>query len=170
MGLCRPESPLKRFASRYSYQGIDQILVRDLGFGVKPAAAAPQPPVSVPAKRPLREESPARLSPRIPEPRYRDDRPPPPRDDGPAKRHRPSSPPRDRQRDRWAGPPDNAWGGRREPSPPPRRVEVRAQPPPPPMPPAEPLDRSGLPKSVVWFLGNLPSARTFDGGPKWADV
>ncbi len=160
--LLNSESPLKRFASRYIYQGIDQILLRDLGFGAKTSTAAAPTVSSVPVKRPLPDDLPA--SPRIPEPRYRDDRPPPPRGDLPMKRPRPLSPP-PRERERWPAPPppENGWGQRRELSPPPRRVEVRGPPPPAPMPPSEPLDRSGLPKTIVWFLGNLPSARTFDG-------
>ena len=42
---------------------------------------------------------------------------------------------------------------------------MREQRPPLPVAPVGPeMDRSGLPKAVVWFLGNLPRPDLFDGG------
>jgi cleavage stimulation factor subunit 3 len=154
-----PDAPLKRFAARFTYNGIDEIASRDLGFGTSSIVQQPPPlprldSQSVAIKR-THPESP-RQSPRIPEARFRngrDDRAGPmgggrmeePR----AKRAKQSSPPRR----------EAARNNRREMSPP-----MREQRPPLPVAPVGPeMDRSGLPKSVVWFLGNLPRPDLFDG-------
>lgn len=127
------DAPLKRFAAKYNYLGNDQIAIRDLGFGLKPPSAPAPKPA---AKRPLPEEKdPRRLG--------RDRQRPEPL----PKRPRPASPPRNPPQNRWNPPP-------REPSPPPR-----ARPAPRPEPPHP----SGLSPALIWFLGNLPSARVFDG-------
>lgn len=152
------DAPLKRFAARFTYNGIDEIASRDLGFGTGPIAQPPPLPrlesQSASIKR-SHPESP-RQSPRIPEARYRngrDDRAGPmaggrmeePR----AKRAKPSSPPRR----------EAVRNNRRDLSPP-----MRAERPPMPIAPVGPeMDRSGLPKAVVWFLGNLPRPDLFDG-------
>ncbi|KAJ9116457.1 hypothetical protein QFC22_004899 [Naganishia vaughanmartiniae] len=153
------DAPLKRFASRFAYNGIDEIASRDLGFGSR--AVMPPPPAlprlesqTVNSKR-AHPESP-RQSPRLPEQRYRNGR-----DDRAAqmssnrneepriKRVKPSSPPRR----------EPVRIGRRELSPP-----MRDQRPPMiPGPPVPEMDRSGLPKAVVWFMGNLPRPNQFDG-------
>jgi cleavage stimulation factor subunit 3 len=149
------DAPLRRFASRFVYNGIDEIASRDLGFGVK-REAAPLP------KRTRPEDSPMR-SPRIPEPRFRDrdDRQPlPPVREPPPKRQRGFSPPR---RNGRAGPQEDDRR-RREFSPPPgpRRDMAPVQ-QLPVVPPGLERDPSGLPRAVVWFMGNLPRARLFDG-------
>ena len=76
------DSPLKRFAQRFTYNGLDQIALRDLGFGSR------QPPPSPPAKRPL-PESPRPASP-VKRPRAESPRPPPQR----FRDRTPRSPPR----------------------------------------------------------------------------
>lgn len=140
------DAPLKRFAAKYNYLGNDQIAIRDLGFGLKPPAAAAAPKPAAPAKRPLPEEgSPSQTMRRLGRDRERDRQRPEPL----PKRPRPASPPPPRPaQNRWNAPP-------REPSPPPR---ARATVPRP-----EPAHPSGLSPALVWFLGNLPSARAFDG-------
>ncbi|ORY33805.1 hypothetical protein BCR39DRAFT_519303 [Naematelia encephala] len=188
------DSPLKRFAQRFTYNGIDEIALRDLGFGSRPRAPLPPlppptnmlPPPAFPSpipKRPAPDSprSPARRRPSIdrsrsPGPhrggdgsfnkRYRQASSPPP--PPPPRRF----PPPERERD---GPPryTNA-----HPHPPPRA----RSPLPPPLPPIRredrgPLpapnmgpgpgqierDRSGLPRPLARFIGNLPSTRAFDG-------
>lgn len=90
MILSRPDSPLKRFAQRFAYNGLDQIALRDLGFGrrqppqmpppmpqinssIPPPVQAgilPQRPLSpIPVKRPLPRESPQPVRP--PSPMYK---------------------------------------------------------------------------------------------------
>ena len=146
------DAPLRRFASRFVYNGIDEIASRDLGFGVK-REAAPAPPM----KRNRPEDSPMR-SPRVPEPRFREERQPLPPHQPPVKRQRGFSPPRRNNR--------QSEDRRRDFSPPPpvrRDAPQSSMPPPAVMPPALERDASGLPRSVVWFMGNLPRARLFDG-------
>ncbi|WVF72119.1 hypothetical protein IAT40_006931 [Kwoniella sp. CBS 6097] len=233
------DSPLKRFAQRYTYNGIDQIALMDLGFGaVKPAApAAPPQPIpgassvqaqgptqapgaGVPPPSPGGYKRPAPDSPRregrshgsgggggghdrrgsvdrSPK-RYRAHSPiPPPRRYPDRERERererePLPPPRDRTASgRFSQPPighgpgpgsGSVNGRERSPMIPPGvgggpgpvggRRDDR---PPPPMagPPgglmgpagaaAMDRDQSGLGRALVWFIGNLPSARSFDG-------
>jgi len=96
-------------------------------------------------------------SPRVPEPRFREERQPLPPHQPPVKRQRGFSPPRRNNR--------QSEDRRRDFSPPPpvRRDAPPSMPPPAVLPPALERDPSGLPRSVVWFMGNLPRARLFDG-------
>ncbi|OCF36522.1 hypothetical protein I316_01772 [Kwoniella heveanensis BCC8398] len=244
------DSPLKRFAQRYTYNGVDQIALVDLGFGaVKPVAPAPAPvPIpganSVQSSVPLQPgasaggpppspggyKRPAPDSPRregrshgpgggggggghdrrgsvdrSPK-RYRAHSPiPPPRrypDREPQREREPLPPPRDRTGSgRFSQPPmghghgphgngpvngrerspmippgagggvgPGSIGGRRDDRPP-----MSGGPPPPPLagggmmgaptPAGATMDRdrSGLGRALVWFIGNLPSSRSFDG-------
>ncbi|WVR05236.1 hypothetical protein IAU60_002248 [Kwoniella sp. DSM 27419] len=224
------DSPLKRFAQRYAYNGVDQIALRDLGFGaVRPAVIVPNPtlvsasapaapaPLPVPAagsstgappspggyKRPA-PESPRRAmgherggsidASRSPK-RYRTQAhspPPPPRryPDREVSGPGPGPGPRDRGGSgRFSQPPGPGPMGGRDRSP------MVLPPPPPggrndrppyggaPAPMSGPpgpgpsgsaggmmdRDRSGLGKPLVWFIGNLPSARSFDGPTFRAD-
>lgn len=148
------DAPLKRFAAKYSYSGNDQIAIRDLGFGQKAPAEPPVGPRSTQVpKRALPDEiSPSKQLRRLGGDRDRS------RDQY---RPEPSAPKRQRA---VSPPPISRWGAhadqrRREPSPQARPRPVAQRPPPQ----AEQLDPSGLPKAIVWFLGNLPNARSFDG-------
>jgi len=183
------DSPLKRFAQRFTYNGIDEIALRDLGFGLRsrPSSSNPAPLPPISALQPVipspNHKRPAPESPRSP-PRRRDSfdrsRSPTRSDLGPApfKRYRPASPPPPRRfplTDRDRGPPQRYSGPplrerERSPLPPPLppipRREERAPLPSSPQPlplPRDQLDPSGVAKPLAWFIGTLPSARSFDG-------
>lgn len=166
------DSPLKRFAQRYAYNGLDQIALRDLGFGMrqvqpKPIVQAVQPPraITPPPKRPL-QESPR---PRPPSPSYKRPRAQsPPRRFTPPRTDRvPSNPPRnfrdrtsrDRspvgyRRDGGSIPPQQSYGGYGPPPGVPQSNGYRA-----------PSGSYGpeLPPPLSRFIGSLPSERSFDG-------
>lgn len=160
------DAPLRRFAARFAYDGIDEIASRDLGFGVKreSAAAAASIPAGPLIKR-AREDSPTRSSLHLteaqrfpPQPLGRE--PPPKRQRGFSPAPPPPPPAQNMQQRR------NGDGRRRDFSPPPMRSGPGMGPPmqaPSMSQPGLERDASGLPKSVVWFLGNLPRARLFDG-------
>lgn len=183
------DSPLKRFAQRHTYAGVDEIALRDLGLRARQAGpSAPAAPAAAPAQMAAGGVRRA-LPPHMPQPRLAPPVPPfpprgispaagprvPPGSASPAKRDR--SPPRspgggDMKRARAASPLPPAGParpparfaphgpgvplGNRSPVPPTGRVPPRAAAVPD-------RDRSGLPKSLAWFIGVLPSARTFDG-------
>nr|XP_019042697.1 hypothetical protein I302_08402 [Kwoniella bestiolae CBS 10118]OCF21627.1 hypothetical protein I302_08402 [Kwoniella bestiolae CBS 10118] len=194
------DSPLKRFAQRYTYNGIDQIALRDLGFSSSarpapppvsqasvplptasltpilpppPLAASSVPPIggrgpsnspSGGYKRPLPDSHETRRGPidRSPK-RYKAHSPPPPPrryPDRERERER-DFPPRDRERDRNVTPPPGPPQGNRGP---PAGYGAPIPVPPVGVPPAAmDKDRSGIGKPLVWFIGNLPTARAFDG-------
>ncbi|TXT07763.1 uncharacterized protein COLE_04687 [Cutaneotrichosporon oleaginosum] len=159
------DSPLKRFAQRHTYAGVDEIALRDLGLRARQAGApalaapartaAPVPPAA--PRRPLPPHMarppvppfPPRTASPLPSSPAKRDRSPPRSPRADAKRARPASPPR------RFGPPAPVAGGR-SPVPPPRGRG-------PHPPPGSERDRSGLPKAVSWFVGTLPPARSFDG-------
>ncbi|KAI9638306.1 putative cleavage stimulation factor, 77kDa subunit [Dioszegia hungarica] len=193
------DSPLKRFAQRYTYNGMDQIARRDLGFGSpRPQpAAAPQAPFLPP---PVQNMPPPTMA-IAPPPAQTISHPLPPRSHSPSrngngdfggnKRYRPNSPPPPRRFDPGPiAPPAKGRGylpppgGDRPPvhmgpgpgpgygGAPPRHASGNGIPPPPggyggpgPMPPRDGWDRSGVSKGVAWFVGQLPTARSFDVGP-----
>lgn len=162
------DPPIKRFAQRHTYLGTDAIAARDLGFamaGRQPAgassstsflekhtdsllsitSAAHMPPTQPPAKRQPSPELKRREESVKPE------------FAPPAKRPRPMSPPRDRERDRFADGPRRRFGSPaawekdrdREPQHPVRR---------------EPDDKSTtFPAVLSWFVGQLPNPASFDG-------
>lgn len=166
------DSALKRFAARYTYHGIDEIAIRDLGFGRgrtaprQQAVAAPAGAAgaAVPAMPPF-PPSAARTS----SPHKRDRSPPRSPARGDMKRARPASPrPFARELPAHQAGRFQAPIRERSPIPPPRAVV----PPRAIVPPAAPAaavpnyqqyDRSGLPKPLTWFMGTLPPARSFDG-------
>lgn len=154
------DAPLKRFAQRYTYMGVDEIALRDLGFGIRPPQApAPQPPIqarpqprrpdSPPPRRtpPMRNPSPIR-----PRESYHE-RSPVSRQEPVFKRRAVSPPPQTRR-----FPPEKRWNGPRERSPPPMPAPRQERAPPMPMP-----DRGGLTPALNWFIGILPNNRSFDG-------
>jgi hypothetical protein len=143
--------------------GVDEIALRDLGFGIRPPqapvlppppqAARPQPrrPDSPPPRRtpPMRHPSPVRSrdnfgdrSPARHEPVY--------------KRRAVSPPPPTRRY-----PPEKRWNGPRDRSPPPMAPVARQERAPPPPVPVS--DRDGLSPALSWFVGILPNNRSFDG-------
>lgn len=143
------DTPIKRFAQRYIYLGIDTIAGHDLGFAQRsrqsPASAAgPIPAPSntgfaiAPPTGPASDRIPPRRA--SPDNRGRRREPSPP----PAKRFKPSSPP--------PGPARREREPQR-PAPPPRR--------PSPPPPAK--EEPTIPGQLLWFIGTLPSAAAFDG-------
>ncbi|WVO21992.1 mRNA 3'-end-processing protein RNA14 [Cryptococcus decagattii] len=175
------DAPLKRFAQRWSYNGIDQIAIRDLGFNrarmgvpVLPASTIaptlPPPTASItdpvvapvpvqPPQESYKRPAPEDITPRQPSSTEFSRSP---------KRHRAQSPPR-----RYAERDDRPPAGRYRDSLPP----VKA---PSSIPPAHlgagstfatppsggyggDKDRSGLEKPLAWFMAQLPNARSFDG-------
>ncbi|WWC61133.1 uncharacterized protein I303_103712 [Kwoniella dejecticola CBS 10117] len=232
------DSPLKRFAQRYTYNGIDQIAARDLGFSAthrpQPQQPAVQANIPLPsasssssAAAPNHAQSPAGYKRPLPDSesprRDRDHRrasldrspkrykahspPPPPRryPDRERDRERDIPPPRERGTSGRYNQPQGQGHGRghggrdsRSPfasvsgsvsvssdprgPPPPSSIPPQARGPPPGTGPsygAVPIgsspqiagvppaaldrDRSGMGKPLVWFIGNLPTARAFDG-------
>ncbi|PBK72172.1 Suf-domain-containing protein [Armillaria solidipes] len=167
------DPPLKRFAQRHVYLGVDAIAARDLGVAIAKKStsalgrsdtiqsllATPPTPVTGGTKRP-------------PSPEHRK-----PRDDrsgdyGPShKRARPNSPPlRSSDRDRWESSRDGPSSSRgRRYSPPPPSSKDRERPPlPPPRRQEKEKDKEEekpvtLPPVISYFLGSLPSASEFDG-------
>ena len=135
------DSPLKRFAQRFTYNGLDQIALRDLGFGARQAPPSPL------VKRPLPE------SPRLA---------------SPIKRQRAGSPQRPPQkfRDRTPRSPP-----RREPNMPPVHVPTHASVNAPTQAPIHTAVHApvhapltyGAYRPLIHFIGSLPSARSFDG-------
>lgn len=147
------DSPLKRFAQRFTFDGIDEIALRDLGFGKhRAAAAAPvAPPALPPAGVGLLQQQ-AGIAPRSPQKRPLS--PLPAASPGRDKRQRPASPaPPARGMQRF-GSQDTRPPAM--PPMPPRGVPPRSVPTPP-------VHRSGLPNQLVWFIGQLPPTRSFDG-------
>ncbi|KAH7919879.1 Suf-domain-containing protein [Leucogyrophana mollusca] len=175
-GVCPSDSPIKRFAQRHTYSDTDTIAARDLGLAmvIRQPTTLGQPNTS--SKRPSslnyeRREGSARPSDSgLPTKRARQRSCSPPRDRDRGRRQTSRSPPRDRardrrqisrsppryrDRDRWDGPPlrrrlEGPGARERE-----REVErERAQ-----------GDDNGppLPGVLSWFLGQLPSASSFDG-------
>ncbi|OWZ63165.1 mRNA 3'-end-processing protein RNA14 [Cryptococcus neoformans] len=175
------DAPLKRFAQRWSYNGIDQIAIRDLGFNrarmgvaVPPvpaiAPALPPPtasisaPIAVPAPVQPPQESYKRSAPEDIPPR----RPSSAEFSRSPKRHRAQSPPR-----RYAERDDRPPPGRYRDSLPPVKAPSSIPPPhlgagpayatPPSGAYGGDKDRSGLEKPLAWFMAQLPNARSFDG-------
>lgn len=163
------DPPIKRFAQRHTYLGTDAIAARDLGFamaGRQPAGSSPS--TSSIEKRTdslLSITSAAHMPPTQPPPK----RQPSPelkrREESvkpdfapPAKRARPMSPPRDRDRDRFSEGPRRrigspaAWEKDRDREPHPMKRD------------REPEDKTTtLPAVLTWFVGQLPNPASFDG-------
>lgn len=161
------DSPLKRFAQRFSFDGIDEIALRDLGFGRQRHTSAggfgggghgghggmagPAPPPALPPAGVGMLQQQAGFQPRSPQKRPLS--PLPAGSPGRDKRARPASPvPPARGMQRF-GSNDN-----RPPAMPP--MPPRA---PPRAAPTPAVHRSGLPNQLAWFIGQLPPTRSFDG-------
>ncbi|WWC69469.1 uncharacterized protein I206_103409 [Kwoniella pini CBS 10737] len=179
------DSPLKRFAQRYTYNGIDQIAARDLGFSI-----TYRPQSIVQSNIQLQSQG-------IPPPTFNGNggfgssnspigfKRPLPDSESPQQRRRESldrSPKRERGSSGRFNQPQNGRDSRspfNSIPPPPIVSQSRGPPPgygspsiPIPIPPinnsgippaALDRDRSGIGKPLVWFIGNLPTARAFDG-------
>ena len=114
-----PDSALKRFAQRFTYNGLDQIALRDLGFGLRhpPPLPAPVPAAqSIPTFAPLPVQAIA-PPPVVPQANQAQTIPPPRPISPPIKRSHPESP---RQR-----PPSPAYKRPRAQSPPNRFTPPR---------------------------------------------
>lgn len=174
------DPPIKRFAQRHTYLNFDGIAYRDLGVsmfrqqqasgggGSSNALVRTETITSLNSHSNPSSGSGSMIQPtatkRVPSPdRTRRDEPKGGDYGGlPHKRSRPlTPPPRDRDRDRWEGPPKGRRYGspswdrdrERERSPPPRRIEKERDEPEKPV----------VPQVLSWFLGSLPAAQSFDG-------
>lgn len=187
----KKDPPIKRFAQRHMYLGIDAIADRDLGFALARKATAANPLGKSETQQSLISSSTPQGTKRVASPDYRNKREDNNRGVGGGggggggggsggtggdynqgnKRMRPSSPPRGVDRDRetrWEGP------SRRRPfSPPPttsawdRDDRPRAR---EPLPPSRTQEREeekprqpSIPPVISWFVGDLPGAASFDG-------
>ncbi|WVO12857.1 hypothetical protein L204_100465 [Cryptococcus depauperatus] len=173
------DAPLKRFAQRWTYNGIDEIAIRDLGFNRARAAqsvtttAPPAPmsslPSTIPPQLPIASTPPMIMS----GSQESHKRAAPDTDPGPIdtvasrspKRLRGPSPRRfDRERD------NRAPSTRYSRDPPTKRsltpgnnISVQYGSPSTYQIPASDRDPSGLEKPLTWFMSQLPHARAFNG-------
>ncbi|KAI0640581.1 hypothetical protein C8Q79DRAFT_921396 [Trametes meyenii] len=168
------DPPIKRFAERHKYLNIDAIAVRDLGFmiGRQPARAngsgtlgradTVQNLLASSAKETPSAPSASKRA-ASPEHRRREES----RADYPAKRQRPTSPVRDRDRD-WRdgrdGPRDGPRRNQRHGSPGWDRERERDGPPRRPFKEEREEDKGvTIPGVLSWFIGTLPTSSSFDG-------
>ena len=174
------DPPIKRFAQRHMYLGIDAIADRDLGFALARKVTNANPLGKSETQQSLTSTGTPQGTKRVASPDYRNKR----EDNRGAggsggnggdynqgnKRLRPSSPPRGVDRDRetrWEGP------SRRRPfSPPPTSTWDRDDRPRArePLPPSRAQEREeekprqvSIPPVISWFVGDLPAAPSFDG-------
>ncbi|KAG0697093.1 hypothetical protein DFH29DRAFT_165718 [Suillus ampliporus] len=165
------DPPIKRFAQRHTYLGTDAIAARDLGFSM--AARQPAALGSTSTSNSIEKRTDSLLSltsashmqvgqlstKRASTPDYKRREGSARPDFGPpSKRQRPSSPPpRDRDRERWEGPPRKRFGSpagwERERD---RELQhVKKD--------REDDKASTLPAVISWFVGQLPGPASFDG-------
>jgi hypothetical protein len=150
------DPPIKRFAQRYGYVGIDTVANRDLGFGYRPPTTITTSGASASTSK-IESPNASHNNSAISAERKRGPSPDRRRDEE-RKRQRPLSPPppprdrdRDRDRDYREGPPR-----RRFSPPPPRDWERRER--------DELAEKQvTVPPVLSGFLGQLPPASTFNG-------
>ena len=177
--LKKKDPPIKRFAQRHMYLGIDAIADRDLGFAMARKATATSSLGKSETQQSLILSSTPQGTKRMASPDYRNKREDNRGGSGGSgdynqgsKRMRASSPARGVDRDResrWDGPssrrrpfsppPTLAWDRddrprAREPLPPPSRVQEREE---------EKPRQVSIPPVISWFVGDLPAASSFDG-------
>ena len=185
--LFQKDPPIKRFAQRHMYLGIDAIADRDLGVAMARKATATNSLGKSETQQSLFSSGPTQGTKRMASPDYRGKREDNRGGSGGgggsgdyniqgSKRMRPSSPPPprgvDRDREpRWEGGPSS----RRRPfSPPPPTSSWDRDDRPPrgrePLPPSRAQEREeekprqvSIPPVVSWFVGELPTASSFDG-------
>ena len=184
--LSQKDPPIKRFAQRHMYLGIDAIADRDLGVAMARKATATNSLGKSETQQSLFSSGPTQGTKRMASPDYRGKREDNRGGSGGgggsgdyniqgSKRMRPSSPPPrgvDRDREpRWEGGPSS----RRRPfSPPPPTSSWDRDDRPPrgrePLPPSRTQEREeekprqvSIPPVVSWFVGELPTASSFDG-------
>ncbi|KDQ53037.1 hypothetical protein JAAARDRAFT_72802 [Jaapia argillacea MUCL 33604] len=170
------DPPIKRFAQRHTYLGTDAIAARDLGFAIARQTATgtttPTGPSALGrtdttqsllsiATQNSKEQIPppapptSQKRPSSPDHKRRDESRA--SDHGPPAHKRPrSSPPRERERERWEGPSRRyaspSWDRERDRhAPPPRREREKEEEKPP-----------VLPQILQWFIGQLPSPAAFN--------
>ena len=174
----KKDPPIKRFAQRHMYLGIDAIADRDLGFAMARKATATNSLGKSETQQSLISSATPQGTKRNASPDYRSKREDNRGGSGGSadynqgsKRMRPSSPTRGADRDRetrWEGP-----SSRRRPfSPPPASAWDRDDRPRArePLPPSRAQDREedkprqvSIPPVISWFVGDLPTASSFDG-------
>ncbi|KAG8882441.1 mRNA 3'-end-processing protein rna14 [Tulasnella sp. 331] len=142
------DPPIKRFAHKYTYLGIDAVASRDLGFSIKATSGSQAPPrVDPPPPPPVANDAAAAIVANNSGNHKRGASPARRRDPSPpSKRFKGGSPPPGPRGRNWERERDRSqdMGGRRPYSP--RRKDVDA-----------------VPEGVAWFMGTLPSAVAFDG-------
>jgi len=146
------DPPIKRFAQRHIYLGLDAIASRDIGARVrKENSNRGDSLASISTANDRSSSSINTLLKRQPSPEHEKRR----GEHGGHKRQRNASPLRERDRDRWDGPPR-----KRSPGPPPekdrsfiRRHEKEREEEKPVV----------LPQALSWFIGQLPAPSAFDG-------
>jgi cleavage stimulation factor subunit 3 len=160
------ETPLKRFAARYTFHGIDEIALRDLGLA-RGRAAAPPPPLAASAANVFPPFPPGQIRPASPSQKRALSPPRSPARVDTFKRARAQSPPRGN----FVPPAQNRFAphqqqqqqgqGQRDTSPFPRA----------PVPGARPAAAAtnGPPQALSWFVTRLPTAQSFDGPVFHAD-
>ena len=182
--LFQKDPPIKRFAQRHMYLGIDAIADRDLGVAMARKATATNSLGKSETQQSLMSSGLTQGTKRNASPDYRGKREDIRGGSGggggsgdynQSKRMRPSSPPprgvdRDRET-RWDGGPSS----RRRPfSPPPPTSSWDRDDRPPrgrdPLPPSRAQEREeekprqvSIPPVISWFVGDLPTASSFDG-------
>jgi cleavage stimulation factor subunit 3 len=176
--LFQKDPPIKRFAQRHMYLGIDAIADRDLGFAMARKATATNSLGKSETQQSLMSSATPQGTKRMASPDYRSKREDNRGGSGGSgdynqgsKRMRPSSPSRGVDRDRetrWDGP-----SSRRRPfSPPPTSAWDRDDRPRArePLPPSRAQEREeekprqvSIPPVISWFVGDLPAASSFDG-------
>ncbi|KIK71023.1 hypothetical protein GYMLUDRAFT_33130 [Collybiopsis luxurians FD-317 M1] len=145
------DPPIKRFAQRHIYLGLDAIASRDIGARVKKETTnrGGDSLTSISSSSDRLSSSSSLLK-RQPSPEHEKRR----GEHGGHKRQRNASPARDRDRDRWDGP-----ARRRSPGPPEKdrsfskRHEKEREEEKPVV----------LPQALSWFIGQLPAPSAFDG-------
>ncbi|GAW03677.1 cfia complex component [Lentinula edodes] len=144
------DPPIKRFAQRHIYLGLDAIASRDIGARVRKESSSRGDSLTSIASTNDRSSNSTSLLKRLPSPEHDKRR----GEHGGHKRQRNLSPSRERDRDRWDVP-----SRRRSPGPIPekersfRRNEKER----------DEEKTVTLPQALSWFIGQLPAPSVFDG-------
>ncbi|KAJ3774932.1 Suf-domain-containing protein [Lentinula raphanica] len=144
------DPPIKRFAQRHIYLGLDAIASRDIGARVRKENSNRGDSLASITSISDRSSSSNSVLKRQPSPEHEKRR----GEHGGHKRQRNVSPSRERERDRWDGP-----SRRRSPMPPaekerPFRRQEKER---------EEEKTVVLPQALSWFIGQLPAPSVFDG-------
>ena len=172
------DPPIKRFAQRHMYLGIDAIADRDLGFALARKATPANPLGKSETQHSLMSSGTPQGTKRVASPDYRNKREDNNRGVGgsggsggdynnPGNKRMRASSPRGADRDR-----ETRWEGRRRPFSPPPSVWDRDDRPRArePLQPSRIQEREeekprqvSIPSVISWFVGDLPTSHAFDG-------